>query len=109
MLQSNFINMNRRDFTKKLLATTMATAVINRSFPAMAHHGDIKDMTLSDSEWKQRLDPEEYRVLRKEGTEPAGTSPLNNEKRNGVFVCAGCGLELFTSYMKFDSGGVMPS
>ncbi len=75
----------------------------------MANHGDIKAIDLSDREWKEKLTPEEYRVLRKEGTEPAGTSPLNTEKRSGVYACAGCGLELFKSDMKYDSGTGWPS
>lgn len=64
---------------------------------------------LSDAEWKKRLTPEQYRVLREEGTERAGTSPLNHEKRSGVFVCAGCSAPLFTSAMKFESGTGWPS
>ena len=64
---------------------------------------------LSEKEWKQRLSPAAFRVLREEGTERAGTSPLDNEKRAGVFVCAGCDLPLFTSAMKFDSGTGWPS
>ena len=75
----------------------------------MLDRQNINKQDLSDREWQERLTAEEYRVLRKEGTEPAGTSPLNNEKREGVFVCAGCGLELFTSDMKFDSGTGWPS
>jgi len=66
-------------------------------------------LKLSDDEWKKRLSPPAYRVLREEGTEPAGSSPLNGEKRPGVFVCAGCGLPLFTSAMKFESGTGWPS
>lgn len=66
-------------------------------------------MNLTDAEWKDRLDNEEYRILRKEGTEPAGSSPLNHEKRQGVFECAGCGAALFKSDMKFDSGTGWPS
>ncbi len=64
---------------------------------------------LSKDEWRKRLPPAAYSVLREEGTERAGTSPLDNEKRPGVFVCAGCGLPLFTSEMKFDSGTGWPS
>ena len=64
---------------------------------------------LSDEAWRQRLTPEQYRVLRKEGTERAFTSALNDEKRTGTFVCAGCGAPLFTSDMKFDSGTGWPS
>ena len=64
---------------------------------------------LSDAEWKRRLSPEAYRVLRQEGTEPPFTSPLNNEKRSGTFHCAGCDLPLFSSETKFDSGTGWPS
>ena len=66
-------------------------------------------LKLADADWKKRLAPEAYGVLRHEGTEPAGTSPLDREKRPGVFVCAGCGLPLFSSAMKFDSGTGWPS
>ncbi|MBI2320344.1 MAG: peptide-methionine (R)-S-oxide reductase MsrB [Betaproteobacteria bacterium] len=63
----------------------------------------------SNEEWRKRLSPEQYDVLRREGTEPPGSSPLDKEKRPGVFVCAGCSLPLFTSAMKFDSGTGWPS
>jgi peptide-methionine (R)-S-oxide reductase len=66
-------------------------------------------LNLSREEWRKRLDPLAYNVLREEGTERAGTSPLDREKRPGVFACAGCGLPLFTSAMKFDSGTGWPS
>jgi peptide-methionine (R)-S-oxide reductase len=66
-------------------------------------------LKLSDDEWRKRLPPESYKVLRKEGTERAGPSPLNDEKRAGVFVCAGCDLPVFTSEMKFESGTGWPS
>jgi peptide-methionine (R)-S-oxide reductase len=66
-------------------------------------------LKLSDSEWKKRLSAQAYDVLRREGTEYPGTSPLNGEHRPGVFACAGCGLPLFTSAMKFDSGTGWPS
>lgn len=65
--------------------------------------------TLSDAEWKKRLSPEAYNVLRHETTERAFTSPLNDEKRTGIFHCAGCGWELFSSEHKFDSGTGWPS
>jgi peptide-methionine (R)-S-oxide reductase len=66
-------------------------------------------LKLSKDEWRKRLDPLAYNVLREDGTERAGTSPLDREKREGVFVCAGCGLPVFTSAMKFDSGTGWPS
>jgi peptide-methionine (R)-S-oxide reductase len=63
----------------------------------------------SDEEWRKTLSPEQYRVLREHGTERAGTSPLNAEKRKGVFLCAGCGMPLFDSNTKFESGSGWPS
>ena len=66
-------------------------------------------LNLSKDEWRKRLSREAFHVLREEGTERAGTSPLNGEKRRGVYACAGCGLPLFTSEMKFDSGTGWPS
>ncbi len=66
-------------------------------------------LTLPNAEWKKRLSPPAYDVLREEGTERAGSSPLNAEKRAGVFACAGCSLPLFTSAMKFESGTGWPS
>ena len=66
-------------------------------------------VTLADAEWRRRLGPDRYRILRQAGTERAGTSPLNNEHRRGRFVCAGCVLPLFSSATKFDSGTGWPS
>ena len=66
-------------------------------------------LALSKDEWRKRLTPEQFRILRLEGTERPGSSPLNGEKRPGVYVCAGCDLPLFTSAMKFDSGTGWPS
>jgi peptide-methionine (R)-S-oxide reductase len=63
----------------------------------------------SDEEWRNSLTPEQYQVLRGHGTERAGTSPLNAEKREGVFLCAGCGAPLFDSSTKFESGTGWPS
>jgi len=63
----------------------------------------------SDDEWRRLLSDEQYRVLRKEGTERPWTSPLNDEKRSGKYVCAGCEQPLFNSKMKFDSGTGWPS
>jgi len=67
------------------------------------------EVTKSDAEWKAQLSPESYRVLREHGTERAGTSPLDKEHGKGTFVCAGCGLPLFSSDTKFDSRTGWPS
>ena len=66
-------------------------------------------LKLAKDEWRKRLSVLEFDVLREEGTERAGTSALNAEKRPGVFVCAGCNLPLFTSAMKYESGTGWPS
>jgi peptide-methionine (R)-S-oxide reductase len=63
----------------------------------------------TDVEWREALTPQQYKVLRQHGTEPAGSSPLNIEKRDGVFSCAGCGQPLFTADTKFESGTGWPS
>jgi peptide-methionine (R)-S-oxide reductase len=63
----------------------------------------------TEEEWRAILSPEAYRVLRRHGTERAGTSPLDREKRAGVFACAGCGTLVFSSEAKFDSGTGWPS
>ncbi len=69
----------------------------------------ISKVVFSDAEWKKRLSPEAYQVLRHEGTERAGSSPLNAEKRRGQYVCAGCDLALFASETKYESGTGWPS
>ena len=69
----------------------------------------MKNLDLSKEEWRKRLTPEQYKILRQEGTERAFTSPLHEEKRKGLYKCAGCGTPLFTSEMKFDSGTGWPS
>ena len=63
----------------------------------------------SEQEWRDTLTAPQYRVLREHGTEPPGSSPLNHEKRDGTFRCAGCGQELFASASKFESGTGWPS
>ena len=66
-------------------------------------------VSYSEAEWKERLTREEFRVLRKHGTEPPFSSSLNDEKRDGTFVCAACENELFSSEAKFESGTGWPS
>ena len=70
---------------------------------------EVFQVQKTEDEWKQRLDPQQYAVLRKHGTERAGTSPLNAEKRAGIFVCAGCDKDLFDTETKFESGTGWPS
>ncbi|HHJ81409.1 MAG TPA: peptide-methionine (R)-S-oxide reductase, partial [Candidatus Tenderia electrophaga] len=68
-----------------------------------------KKLKLSEAEWRERLTAAQFDILREEDTEPPHSSPLNNEKRDGTYVCAGCELPLFSSAMKFDSGSGWPS
>ncbi|MSO48423.1 MAG: peptide-methionine (R)-S-oxide reductase [Acidobacteria bacterium] len=69
----------------------------------------MKKADKTDAEWRAELAPEQYEVLRCHGTERAGSSPLNVEKRNGMFYCAGCGNPLFSSETKYESGSGWPS
>ncbi len=66
-------------------------------------------MLKSEDEWKKKLTPEQYRILRERGTEPAFTGEYVNNKNKGMYKCAGCGAELFSSGTKFDSGTGWPS
>src|SRR5438128_5506484 len=68
-----------------------------------------ESLKVSKDEWRKRLDPMRFAILREEGTERPSSSPLNNEKRPGVFACVGCNLPLFTSEMKYESGTGWPS
>ena len=69
----------------------------------------IEKITRTDAQWRQLLTPEQYKILRQKGTERAYSSPLDKEKRRGVFRCAACDLDLFSSEQKFDSGTGWPS
>lgn len=89
---------------RTLLASALALIAAR---PALA--GDSFPFTLSDAEWRARLSPLAYDVLRHEATERAFTSPLNDEKRRGTFHCAGCDQALYASRTKFDSGTGWPS
>ena len=88
-------------------ATIVATAACARS--ATASPPVDFEVTHTDAEWKQLLTTEQYNVLRRAGTEMPYSSPLNDEHRHGVFSCAGCARDLFSSDTKFDSGTGWPS
>ena len=90
-------------------AGTGAAAVTLGCTSAESEAAQRFEFTLTDAEWRKRLTPAQYRVLRQAGTERAFTSPLDKEKRAGVFACAGCGLPLYSSRAKFDSGTGWPS
>jgi peptide-methionine (R)-S-oxide reductase len=88
------------------VATLAGTACARRATASPA--GDF-EVTHTDAEWKQLLSADQYDVLRRAGTEMPYSSPLNDEHRRGVFSCAGCKLDLFSSDTKFDSGTGWPS
>ena len=75
---------------------------------AEARKGDF-EIRLTEAEWRKRLTPAQYAVLREERTERAGSSPLDKERRKGIYACAGCGLPLYSSATKYDSGTGWPS
>jgi peptide-methionine (R)-S-oxide reductase len=104
--------MTRRDWLGFLSTLGLgggAAAQADKRSPAAAGAPKIEPLLLTAAQWKERLTPAQYNVLREEGTERAFTSALNDEKRKGVFHCAGCDLALFSSTMKFDSGTGWPS
>jgi peptide-methionine (R)-S-oxide reductase len=97
--------MNRRNFVSVLAGLFAARGAL----AAGAGGSGIAKLELSEDEWRKRLTPEQFAVLRQEATERPGSSPFNAEKRKGTFVCAGCELPLFDSSTKFDSGTGWPS
>jgi len=104
--------MNRRGF----LSTLAGLGALSMLPLAWSKHGSLRKVShkiepieKSEDEWRKILTPEQFHILREEGTEMSHTSPLNDEKRKGVYHCAGCDLELFTSEMKYDSGTGWPS
>jgi len=102
--------MNRRKFLLSALAGSASVGVLGWTASgrkAMAS-GDFEIMK-SEAEWREILTDTQYAVLREEATERAFTSPLNDEKRAGIFSCAGCDLPLYDSRAKFDSGTGWPS
>jgi peptide-methionine (R)-S-oxide reductase len=104
--------LQRRIFLAGLtgvVALPLLWPYVTRAAPGAAADANSAPYQKTDEEWKMTLTPEQYHVLREEGTERAFTSPLNEEKRAGTFVCAGCGTPLFTSDTKYNSGTGWPS
>jgi peptide-methionine (R)-S-oxide reductase len=105
--------MDRRDFLLSGAATAallVGTAVLMRiGGPQDAKAAETFEVTRTDAEWHAILSPAAFDVLRKQGTEYPGTSPLLNEHRKGIFACAGCDLPVYPSETKFDSGTGWPS
>jgi peptide-methionine (R)-S-oxide reductase len=106
--------MLKLDFDRRGLLGAAAIAAIGATFAACGRAGpaaaaETFQVTHTAAEWKRRLGPDRYRILRQAGTEAPFTSLLNKEHRRGTFVCAGCALPLFASSAKFDSGTGWPS
>jgi peptide-methionine (R)-S-oxide reductase len=101
--------MDRRLFIKFAMGTGLLAFSERFMLEKAMASERIEKISKSNVEWKKLLTPEQYNVLREEGTEYPFTSPLNHEKRSGMFVCVACGLELFPSKYKFDSGTGWPS
>lgn len=102
--------MNKRKFLTAIVALASVPLVSRKLLGAsMENPAKIEKIHKTEAEWKQLLTPGQFNILREEGTERPFTSPLNGEKRQGTYVCAGCDLPLFTSDMKYDSGTGWPS
>ncbi|KXS38625.1 MAG: peptide-methionine (R)-S-oxide reductase [Halomonadaceae bacterium T82-2] len=105
--------MQRRHFLGLLgvggLAGLLPGWALARPALDLKRGADVEPLSLSEQEWRKRLSEAQFKILREADTEPAGSSPLNAEKRRGEYRCAGCDLTLFTSDMKYDSGTGWPS
>ena len=100
-------------FDRRILLASLASIVGLAAFRWMrttpAHAAGKFEIEKTDAEWRAQLTPQQYDILRKEGTERPGSSPLLKEHRKGTFACAGCDLPLFSSETKFESGTGWPS
>jgi peptide-methionine (R)-S-oxide reductase len=102
--------MNGQTFDRRTLLGAAGLGLIALALPKRGRAAAGRfAVTHTPAEWRRILGPERFHILREAGTERAGTSPLNNEHRRGTFACAGCGLPLFASTTKFDSGTGWPS
>lgn len=102
------MTQNRRQFLA-IVGLGSAAAALFGCRRAEAGPPERFEVTLTDAQWKAKLSPAAYRVLRHEDTETPFTSPLNKEHRAGTFLCAGCALPVFSSATKFESGTGWPS
>ena len=104
---------NRREWLLYSAAAAGGAWLLGKRFivgaPVRAAENEHFDVQHTDAEWRAKLTPAQYGVLREEGTERAFSSPLDHETRRGVYACAGCDLNLFSSDTKFDSGTGWPS
>ena len=94
--------MDRRYWIKNIFLAAVGTLTVARVWA-------LEKIERLESEWRRILTPEQFYILREEGTEAPGSSPLDKEYRKGGYRCAGCDLLLFTSAMKYDSGTGWPS
>lgn len=101
--------MANKKISRRYFLTAASVFVLAASQSVKAFAEKITKLVLSEKEWRMKLTEEQYDVLREEGTERPNSSALNDEKRKGIYACAGCDLPLFTSEMKFDSGTGWPS
>lgn len=101
--------MNRRTLIQQAVGAAGILLLSRFARPASPASGAVERIAKTDTEWRKVLSPNQYEVLRQEGTERPFTSPLNQEKHNGLFACVACGLALFPSKFKFDSGTGWPS
>lgn len=104
--------MNRRDTLRALAAAAVAPAALSLPWTRVNAEDEMSksELAISKAQWKDYLDDEQaFNVLFKEATERAGTSPLNNEKRDGTFICRACNNPLFEANTKYESGTGWPS
>jgi peptide-methionine (R)-S-oxide reductase len=104
--------MRRREFlatSAAAIALTAGGSTLWRFLSPGEALAETFEVTKTEAEWRAILSPEQYAILREQGTERAGTSPLNEEKRKGMFHCAGCDLPVYSSETKYESGTGWPS
>src|SRR5687768_18506551 len=101
--------LNRRNVVVAAGAAVVAGAAALIGGRGSEANAEIFEVNLTPEQWRRRLSAEQFRVLRQQGTERSGSSPLNAEHRRGNFLCAGCNLPVFRSQDKFESGTGWPS